>query len=619
MTEKKTFDINIPELPDPLIPVIKPVFGKDPNNYIWNSMKSAICKRVIELVPENQPKIVLTEPPNGLNSDFGYACHPLAKLLRKSPVMIADEFKEAINRSKIDQIEDISAVQGYLNFKIETDGFGNKVLQDIEEMGPSYGQINTGNEKVVVFDCSSPNIAKYMSVGHLRSTVIGEALARIYQAGGYTVIRDNHLGDWGTQFGMLGRAYELWKDEIPDLGEDGDSVKGLYQLYVKMHDEIEKQGEDSSLAKEGKEWFKKLESGDPSAQKLLEWSTKSSLKEFQRVYDLLGSNYEYMLGESFYVGMLPELIQTMLDKNIAQVDETGAVFVDLEKEDLGKFVIQKNDGASLYSTRDLATLVARTEWFDPEKIIYVVGGDQKNYFRRVFSTFGKMVENPPKLEHVSFGMISLPEGKMSTRKGRVIFLEDVLDEAVERARQKVKSPSKDSNKKVTEKNIPDEEIDDIAKKVGVGSVIYFDLGQSRERNIKFEWEEALSLEGNSAPYIQYTNARAEAVLKKAAEQAININQAKEATFSLPSERSLVKHLSRLPEAIIKALEQNEPSVIAAYLYSAADLFNKFYQEAPIIAEPDIQKQNTRLRLAAAASQVIQNGLNLLSIEAPRRM
>ena len=620
--EMKALGITVPVLPSSEIPVVTPdlnLFPK-PTDYPWNHIEAELQEKVAAIGREAADiELTLGMPPQNVTADFALACHRLAKPLSKSPGQIAAELAADFNNAPHSPF--ITAAEptpnGYVNFEIDAQRFGNAVLETIERQGSSYGNENLGNGGTVVIDCSSPNVAKYMSVGHLRSTVIGESLARIYRAGGYEVIRDNHLGDWGTQFGILGRAKELWGEEVDTEMPDADPVQKLYRLYVKMNDEIEKEKAanpdgESTLEKEGREWFKRLEEGDPKALELLKITTDQSIQEFRRVYKLLGSEYEYYLGESFYLSMLPQIIKAMQERGVAKKDERGAVIVDFpEGQKIKNLVIQKSDGASLYSTRDLATLVARVAWFNPEIILYVVGADQKDYFRQVFGAFDAfMGDEAPDVEHTYFGMVSLPEGKMSTRKGRVIFLEDVLNEAITRARNKITE---------TNRNLSKEEIEQISRQVGVGAVIYMDLGQGRTRDIQFDWEQALSLEGNSAPYIQYSHARGKSVLRKAADAGIGVNTGQEAVFDLSVEAELVKQLSKFPQSIAKAIEGNEPSVIAGYVYKVADLFNRFYKEATIIKEKDPIKRNSRLRLTAAATQVIKNGLFLLGIEAPEKM
>ncbi len=612
--------VGIPDLPPSLIPIVEPNLAemRQSGDYAWSQLRSQLLSQVVSIVNSDDPEVAqlsMVEPPSGVDADLAIACHRLARVFRKPPVQIAKDLAAAFNLdNQSETVKGAEAVNGYLNFEIDTANFGNKVLGDIESAGDSYGEQNIGEGKTVVIDCSAPNIAKFMSVGHLRSTVIGEAIARMYKEVGYKVIRDNHLGDWGTQFGMLGKAFELWKDEIPELRDGTNTIAGLYKLYVKMHEEIENEKQqnpdgESPLEEEGRAWFKRLEDGDASAMEMFRWSTTQSLGEFQRIYNLLGSSFEYMLGESFYVGMLPEVIADMVEKGIAKEDDTGAIGVDVDEEK--PLIVQKSDGASLYSTRDLATLIARTEWFNPAKIIYVVGGDQKSYFKQVFAAFKRWTgDKGPETEHVSFGMISLPEGKMSTRRGRVIFLEDVLTEAIDRARNKILE---------TDRGLTDEEVETTARQVGVGSVVYFDLGQGRERDIKFNFEEALSSEGNSATYIQYSYARGRAVLRRAEEEGHVIDYERPAQFDLPVEAGLIKHLSKFPEVIARGVSLNQPNAVAVYIRDAADLFNKFYNVAAIAVEPDADKRNSRLRLTAATTQVIKNGLSLLNIDRPERM
>ena len=612
-------EVPIPPRPDSLIPIRKPELDRMPKpaEYAFPRVVDALQQQADETGRiGGGVELVVTEAPENIDADLGVAVHKLAKHFRKSPQAIAEDLALNVNAApQAPHITKASADGGYLNFEIDKQSLGNEILTQVETMGERYGEQNIGNGDTVIIDCSSPNIAKYMSVGHLRSTVIGESLARIYESCGFTAIRDNHLGDWGTQFGMLGRAYELWGEEIPELTDGSDPVKGLYKLYVKMHEEIEHEKEEnsnneSSLEVEGKAWFARLENGDPEAKELWSWSLSQSLKEFQRVYDLLGSKFEYTLGESFYIGMLPSVIDVLQKSGVASKDEKGAVAVPLEDEKLNRLVVQKSDGTSLYASRDLATLMARTEWFKPAKMLYVVGGDQTDYFRQVFATFHKLMgDEGPDVEHIAFGMVSLPEGKMSTRRGRVVFLEDVLSEAIARADIKMKENGR---------NFDAEEEADIARKVGVGAVIYSDLGQGRERGIKFDLDKALSLESNSAPYIQYAHARATAVLRRANEAGHTVDRELPAEFGLPTEKQLIMHLGKLSATIQRAMNENQPSIIAEYTYKAADLFNKFYNAAHILTDNESER-NSRLRLTEASAQVIKNSLNLLGIEAPQQM
>lgn len=621
--------IPVPLLPESLIPIntSSPLLMHRPEDYIHLGVSKDLQITVAGLIQLEPELVQLITPPKEVTADYALACHYLARSLRRNPDEIANSLANQLNlRLKPELIRDVSATNGYVNFLVDINKFGEKVLAEIEHGQNNYGQQNVGNGETIIIDCSSPNVAKYMSVGHLRSTIIGESLSRIYRATGHTVIRDNHLGDWGTQFGMLARAYELWAQDYEELRDGTDPVRGLYKLYVRIHDEVDKEKQakktqlgnpnaevESSLEKEGREWFKKLESGDEKALDLLKWATEQSLKEFQKVYNLLNTQYEYVLGESFYVPMIPNIIRLLQNQGIAYPDKGQALAVDLQAQKLPRLVVQKSDGSSLYSTRDLATLVARSAWFNPRKILYIVGGDQKEYFQQVFATFGRMSEGTkrPETEHISFGMITLPEGKMSTRAGRVIFLEDVLNEAIERARIKTEEVSGDV--------LTTQEKDTIARKIGVGAVIFADLGQGRERNIQFDWDRALSFEGYSAPYIQYAHARAAALLRKAGENGIPIDSTATPSFNHPSEIALIKHLSKFPEAIEKSGMLNRPDIIAQYVYSVATKFSDLYRDVSVLREPDTKARNTLLRLTYATTQVIKNGLNLLCIETPERM
>ena len=604
-------DIKIPEKPKSLIPIISPNIDIKSSDYVWNSLISKLSSLI------SSP---LEEPRNNINADLAFATFSLSKKLKKSPKEIANGAISKFEKIKTQfpLIKSVEQENGYVNFSLDFDIFGEKVLQEVEKYHEEYGNQNIGNNQVVVIDCSSPNIAKFMSIGHLRSTVIGESLSRIYRSLGYTTIRDNHLGDWGTQFGMLGAAYEKWGVEIPELKSknDRDIVDGLYKLYVKIHQEIQKEKEKSSekeseLEKIGKLWFKKLEEGDSKARDLWQWSLDLSLREFNKIYELLGVKFEYMIGESFYIPMLSSIYETLEKSGVGTRDKTGALVVKFDAEGKDRMVFQKTDGTSIYQTRDLAAIAARIAWFNPLKILYVVGGEQQNHFRQVFETFKMLYKGAklPELEHIYFGMLSLPEGKMSTRKGNVVFLEEFLQKAVEKAKIKIK----ENNPEMKE-----EEINELAKKIGIAAVVYFDLGQGRTRDIKFDWDKALSFEGTGSPYIQYAYTRAISVLKKAEKEKIKVDKSKLEVNSF-EEKELIKQIAKFPQIIKKAANLNQPSVIGAYACDIASLFNQFYKNNRIInAETNLQK-SSRLRLTNAAAITIKKALYLLGIDVPERM
>jgi len=629
---RELYDVKIPTLPPSEIPITHPEIETfpDPANYSWNK---ALISAGILISQAAAQDISVTESSPKIPADVSASIHSLAKTQGIPPSELATDIISNLGTlpSIIKGVE--ASQNGYVNIELNEKVYAEEVLGQIEEMGNRYGEQNLGDGKVIVIDCSSPNVAKFMSVGHLRSTVIGESLTRIYRAGGYEVIRDNHLGDWGTQFGMLGRAKELWGEEIDKQMPNADPVQKLYTLYVMINDEVRREkSEDltrlqtlqpnadpkelskqaqSPLESEGRAWFKKLEEGDPVARTMLEEATNLSLQEFKRIYEILGSSYEYYLGESFYESMLPSVTKAFEKSGTATRDETNALSVEFPEEShLPRLVLQKSDGTSLYQTREMATFIARQAWFNPDKVLYVVGGDQVDYFRQTFAAFDEFTKGEgPDLEHVSFGMMSLPEGKMSTRKGNVVFLEDVLNAAIQKAREKIDS----SGRQLTE-----DEKNEIARQVGVGSVIYMDLKQPRKRNIKFNLDEAISFEGNSAPYIQYAHTRANSILKSGEEEDKIPTPEISLEFSNPTEINLVKLLAKYPVAIQKAISENEPSVVAEYIYQVADLFNKFYRN-PILGDRNLRTRNTKLRLTYASAQVIKNGLKLLGIEVPEKM
>ncbi len=630
--DKEIYGVKIPTLPPSELPIAHPDLENlpYPTDYSWNKALLTAEQLVSGAAGQN---IHVVESSPKIPADLSASLHSFAKsqniALWLAPNSIVSNLGPLPDIFKAAE----STPNGYVNIEIDENVFGEDVLSQIEGMGDKYGEQNIGDGKVVIIDCSSPNVAKFMSVGHLRSTVIGESLSRIYRAGGYEVVRDNHLGDWGTQFGMLGRAKELWGEEIDKQMPDADSVQKLYTLYVMINEEVRREkAEDltrlqtlhpdvdvkelskqtqSVLENEGREWFRRLETGDPDARALLQEATSQSLQEFKRIYDLLGTSYEYYLGESFYESMLPNVIEAFEASGTATRDETNALSINFpESSHLPKLVLQKSDGTSLYQTREMATFIARQAWFNPDKILYVVGGDQVDYFRQTFAAFDQFTKGEgPSLEHVSFGMMSLPEGKMSTRKGNVVFLEDVLTAAMDKAREKIDSSGR---------ALSEDEKTQIAKQVGVGSVIYMDLKQPRRRNIKFNLDEAISFDGNSAPYIQYAHTRASSILRSGEEEHKIPDPNITIEFSNQTEIDLIKLLAKYPTSIEKAIAENEPSVVADYVYQVADLFNKFYRN-PILGDRDLRTRNTKLRITKASAQVIKNGLRLLGIEVPEKM
>lgn len=612
--------IEVPPRPIEAQEIVKPELEFYPVllDYDLPLVKATITTRLSSLL--GVAKVEISQPPEHIKSDYAIPLFGLFKQLGEDGVLhVLQGFEDSTDNEGVVGATELKGP--YFNIRIDARRVGASIVNRIEAMGESYGIFNEGGGKTVVFDTSSPNIAKAMTVAHLRSTVIGESLGRIYQNCGYEVIRDNHIGDWGTQFGILGRAYELWGHEVPDLQEGGDPIKGLFELYVRMHRAIEEEEESSQegsdLKQQGLEWFKKLEQGDEDARQLWQWALGISMVEANRIYQRLGSNFEYVLGESKYVSMFPSVITAMEEAGMASIDDKRRVVIDFGPDSKFKpLPIQKSDGTSLYAIRDLATLAARQVWFEPAKILYVVGGEQSHYFGRVFEAFKRyseaVGEDLAQIKHVAFGMVKLPEGKMSTRKGNVIFLEDVMDEAVSRARAVI-----DTHINETGAAFSEAEIAETAEKIGIGAVIYSELRQNRGRNIKFNWEEILSFNGNSGPYLQYTNARINAIFRKLGEHETDFDTP--IKLSNEYEERLVLELGRFPEAIKEALDSNEPSLVADYLYKLCSAYNNFYKTSQVLSASDMDTKNTRLRLSSATSTVLRRGMYLLGVPMPERM
>jgi len=529
----------------------------------------------------------------------------------------------------------------FINIRQEPVGFAERVLGEVQNAGELYGTNNDGLRKTVVLDVSSPNIAKEMHLGHLRSTVIGEALSRIMSANGYRTIRDNHLGDWGTQFGTLAHAHSLWREEIPELDNPETQVAGLQKLYIKINDaiveekeadkpkkqdearqngvsedDVEKIEGDSALLDEGRKWFARLEGGDTEAIALWRWARDLSMLEFEKIYQTLGVDFEYMLGESVYSDMSADLYAALATSGVAKEDERGVLQLIPSRKGLDSRAIRKSDGSSLYATRDLSCLAARSAWFNPAKIVYVVGAEQTSYFKEVFDGFEQFAgEDAPELIHVGFGAIELDDGKMSTRKGNVIPLVDVLSEAYKQALERVTL-----NAERRQVSMSDEEIGEIARQVAIGAVIYYDLKQGPSRKITFDWDEILSFEGNSGPYLQYATARMSTLLNRAEVEQIAIESFDARSLNLRgTEGEIIRIIAEYPLAVRQAALKYDPSQISTILYKLAHAFNAFYNESSVFDEEDTAKRNARLVLINCAHQTLKNGLSLLNIPTPTKV
>ena len=553
-----------------------------------------IAKTVGEHLSIDEIVSMIEVPKYANQGDLAFPAFTLAKVLRKAPQAIATEIVEAVSDQHIERAE---AMGPYANFFLERSAFADEVLKEVIELGGHYGDWDYGQGRKVVIDMSSPNIAKPMSMGHLRSTVIGNAIANLEKKVGYEPIRINHLGDWGTQFGKLIEAYKLWGSE--ELVK-ADPIAELIKLYVRFHEEAEL---DPTLDDKGRAWFKKLEDGDAEAVRLWEWFRSESLKEFNRVYDLLGVTFDSYNGEAFYNDKMDIVVDMLEDANLLKVDN-GATIVDLEKYDLPPALIKKSDGATLYMTRDLAAANYRKNTYDFAKCIYVVGMEQSNHFKQLKAVLKEL--NLPWAEnivHIPFGLITLNGKKLSTRKGKIILLEGVLKEATELALKQIEA-----------KNPSLENKEAVAHAVGVGAVIFHDLKNDRTNNFDFALEEVVQFEGETGPYVQYTHARAMSILRKA-----NHTVDTQAAFSLTDDDAweVLKLIENYPNVVRFAEEKCEPSAIAKYVINLAQAFNKYYAHTKVLVEDEAF--NSRIALVQTTASLLKQGLALLGVAAPDEM
>ena len=554
-------------------------------------------KEKIEDLTLEEIVALIEVPPNKEMGDFAFPCFRLAKVFRKAPNMIAADLAESIEAK--DEISKVMPRGGYVNFFVNKSQLAENVIKDVLTKKENYGHSDLGQGKAVVIDFSSPNIAKPFHIGHIRTTVIGNAVYKIYDAQGYNVVRVDHVGDYGTQFGKLIVAFKLWgsKEAV-----EANPIPELLKLYIQFHDEAEKKPE---MEDEARAWFTKLENGDEEAKALWQWFRDESLKEFARVYDLLDIEFDSYAGESFYSDKMDTVIEQIKEKGLLQ-ESQGTNVVDLEEYNMPPALITKNDGSTLYMTRDLAAAIYRKNTYDFDKCIYVVGSQQALHFQQLFKVLELMgFEWSKDLIHVPFGMVALEEGTMSTRKGRVVFLEDVLKQAIEKTKETVLS-----------KNPNAKNVDEISKQVGVGAVVFQELSNSRVRDYTFSWERTLSFEGETGPYVQYTHARCCAVLRKANEEVTT-----DINYDLLSDgdaAEVLKVIGSFNKSILSAMRRNEPHIVTRFVLDLAQAFNKFYHDNPILVE-DEELRKARLALVAATRQTLENGLGILGMHAPERM
>ncbi|MEQ2529309.1 arginine--tRNA ligase [Robertmurraya yapensis] len=523
--------------------------------------------------------------------DMAFPCFELAKLYRKSPQSIAIEIAEKIETPLFEKVE---AVGGYVNVFLNKREVSQKVLNEILSEKEEYGKLTLGNDQIVTIDFSSPNIAKPFSMGHLRSTVIGNSLALIAEKYGFRPVRINHLGDWGTQFGKLIVAYKMWGNE-ERVKEN--PIKELLKLYVQFHEEAEKNPE---LNDKGREWFKKLEDGDEEALSLWEWFKEESLQEFSKLYQMLGITFDSYHGEAFYNDKMDRVVEILEEKNLLE-ESKGAQVVQLA-EDLPPCLIKKSDGTTLYATRDLAAAIYRQETYHFAQSLYVVGNEQTLHFKQLFSVLDKMGYSwHAGMVHIPFGMILKDGKKMSTRKGKVVLLGEVIDEAIQLALNDIL----EKNPGLTAK-------DEVAHQVGTGAVIFHDLKNYRQNDIEFSLKDMLRFEGETGPYVQYTHARAASLLRKG-----NYQDSEHALMIDDEAWPVITALMSFPDVIKRAFEGYDPSQIAKFLIELSKAFNKYYASVRIL-DDEVQKQ-ARLTLVYSVKVVLKEGLRLLGMAAPEEM
>ena len=535
-------------------------------------------------------------PPDTAMGDYAFPCFKLSRALRKSPVMIADQLAGAIRADFLGKVE---AVKGYLNFFIDRATYAEKVITLALSEGEQYGSDGSGAGRTVVLDYSSINIAKRFHIGHLSTTMIGNALYRLHRFFGWNAVGVNHLGDWGTQFGKMIAAYKRWGDH--DTVAAG-GVDEMVKLYVRFNAEAE---QDPALNDEGRAWFKKIEDGDPEALEIFNWFKSVTLKDAERVYDILGVKFDSYAGESFYNDKMQPVIDELKAKGLLKEDN-GAQIVDLQDYGMPPALILRSDGATLYITRDLAAARYRRDTYHFDKSLYVVAYQQDLHFRQLFKVLELMgCDWYKNCEHVSFGMVSYEGQALSTRGGHVVYLEDLLNTAIEKARAIIEEKSPDLENK-----------DEVARQVGVGAVVFFDLYNNRIKDIDFQWDRALNFEGETGPYVQYTHARACSVLRKA--EGLETAQPDFSALSDPFAQDVVRMIEQFPDVLKAAVNRSEPSMVTRFSVDLAQAFNKFYYENKVMVdEPGVR--TARLMLTDCTRQVLKQALYLIGIEAPERM
>ena len=563
-----------------------------------------IIARNLEGLTEDEIKSMIEIPQDQSMGDYAFPCFRLAKTMRKAPNLIAAELAEKLQGEQL--FSEVSPVNAYVNMFVSREEMMKSTVSEVLEEKENFGRSDIGGNKKVIVEFSSPNIAKPFHIGHIRSTVIGNSLSKIYDALGYDVFKINHLGDYGTQFGKMICAYRRWGNREDVINSP---IKTLLGYYTKFHVEVE---EHPELEDEARAIFTKLEQGSKEEVELWQWFREESLKEFQRVYDMLGIEFDSYNGESFYSDKMPRFEKELLDKGLLQ-ESKGAQVVDLEEYKLGTALIKKSDGSSLYITRDIAAAVYRKENYDFYKNIYVVATQQNLHFQQLFKIRELMgYDLANQCVHVPFGMVRLEEGTMSTRHGRVVFLEDVLNGAIEKTREIIE-----------EKNPNIENLEEITSQVGIGAVVFNELSNNRIKDYTFKWDQILNFDGETGPYVQYTHARCASLLRKAGEDIVaKAQDPKNVDFALLAKSDSAYELTKLiyafPGVVEQAGEKYEPSIITRHIINIAQCFNKFYHDEHIIVDDEVEK-TSKIALVIATKRVIATGIGLLGMKAPERM
>ena len=563
-----------------------------------------IIAKNLDGLTEDEIKSMIEIPQDQSMGDYAFPCFRLAKTMRKAPNLIAAELAEKLQGEQL--FSEISPVNAYVNMFVSREEMMKSTVSEVLEEKENFGRSDIGGNKKVIVEFSSPNIAKPFHIGHIRSTVIGNSLSKIYDALGYDVFKINHLGDYGTQFGKMICAYRRWGNREDVINSP---IKTLLGYYTKFHVEVE---EHPELEGEARAIFTKLEQGSKEEVELWQWFREESLKEFQRVYDMLGIEFDSYNGESFYSDKMPRFEKELSDKGLLH-ESKGAQVVDLEEYKLGTALIKKSDGSSLYITRDIAAAVYRKENYDFYKNIYVVATQQNLHFQQLFKILELMgYDWANQCVHVPFGMVRLEEGTMSTRHGRVVFLEDVLNGAIEKTREIIE-----------EKNPNIENLEEITSQVGIGAVVFNELSNNRIKDYTFKWDQILNFDGETGPYVQYTHARCASLLRKAGEEIVaKAQDPKNVDFALLAKSDSAYELTKLiyafPGVVEQAGEKYEPSIITRHIIDIAQCFNKFYHDEHIIVDDEVEK-TSKIALVIATKRVIATGIGLLGMKAPERM